>query len=68
MLACACVSACCLRGHACVCIDRELSRLNIDIHGPQETRIAGSRSLKEQNNTCFFPGDSKCRPAQTSWC
>ena len=34
---------------------RELSRLNRDIVALQETRIAGSGSLKEQNYT-FSPG------------
>ena len=35
-------------------IDRELLRLNIDIAALQETRLAGSGSLREQNYTFFW--------------
>lgn len=37
-------------------IDRELKRLNIDIAGLQETRLAGNGSLKEKDYTFFWQG------------
>ena len=37
-------------------IDRELERLNIDIVGLQETRLAGFGSTKEKNYTFFWQG------------
>ena len=37
-------------------IDRELNRLNIDIVGLQETRLAGFGSIKEKNYTFFWQG------------
>ena len=37
-------------------IDNELNRLNIDIAGLQETRLAGFGSIKEKNYTFFWQG------------
>ena len=37
-------------------IDKELNRLNIDIAGLQETRLAGFGSIKETNYTFFWQG------------
>ena len=37
-------------------IDRELNRLNIDIAGLQETRLAGFGSIEEKNYTFFWQG------------
>ena len=37
-------------------IDRELNRLNIDIAGLQETRLADFGSIKEKNYTFFWQG------------
>ena len=37
-------------------IDRELNRLNIDVAGLQETRLAGFGSIKEKNYTFFWQG------------
>lgn len=37
-------------------IDAELTRLNIDIAGLQETRLAEEGSLRENNYTFFLEG------------
>ncbi len=45
-------------------IDRELSRLNVDIAGLQETRLADSGTLRETNYTFFWHGKSSDEPRQ----
>jgi len=43
-------------------IDRELTRLNIDIAALQETRLASNGSLREQNYTFFWQGKKPEEP------
>ena len=43
-------------------IDRELSRLNVDIAALQETRLSGCGSLKETNYTFFWQGLTQDMP------
>lgn len=45
-------------------IDRELTRLNISIAALQETRLAASGSLKEENYTFFWKGKEPEEPRQ----
>ena len=45
-------------------IDRELSRLNLDIVALQETRLSSFGSLKEKNYTFFWQG---LEPEEHSW-
>ena len=43
-------------------VDRELKKLNVDIAGLQETRLAEAGSLKEKNYTFFWQGLSTEEP------
>ena len=45
-----------------VLIDRELDRLQLDIVGLQETRLAGCASLKEKNFTFYWKGLDEDQP------
>ena len=45
-------------------IDAELNRLNIDIAGLQETRLAEEGSLRENNYTFFWKGRGQAENRQ----
>ena len=45
-------------------ISRELVRLNVDIAALQETRLAGSGSLKEKEYTFFWHGKGEDEPRE----
>ena len=45
-------------------ISRELARLNVDIAALQETRLAGSGSLKEKEYTFFWHGKGEDEPRE----
>ncbi|GAA6107153.1 uncharacterized protein LOC122792394 [Tachysurus ichikawai] len=47
-------------------IDRELSRLNVDIACLQETRLADSSTIREANYTFFWRGKPSDKPRQHS--